>query len=140
MADDVTIIGLDELDRRMKALPGKVVKKIMKDALNYSGNVLQLAQIAAAPMMEPGEEGPHPAGQLKMDIRRVVQVKPDEGTGTVSVGPSGHSFYGSFAEFGTSHQPARPWMVPAFEESAEEAVEMFAKVLAAHLEEVLGEQ
>lgn len=131
-SDGVEILGLEQVVAKLHQMGPELVKVALRDCLDAAGSVLQTAQIEAAPVLEG--EGPHPEGQLKEDIRRVVSLKPFEGTGTVAVGPSSHSFYGSFREFGTSHEAAQPWMRPAFDLSAPEALNIFGKVLAAHIE------
>jgi HK97 gp10 family phage protein len=134
MADDVQILGLEEVCAKLREMSPKIVRQALKDCLEASGSVLQVAQMEAAPIDVSGEDTQHPPGQLKQDIRRVVKLYPSEGKGVVTVAPSRHSFYGMFAEFGTSHQPAHPWMRPSFEAAAPEAIAMFEKVLAAYIE------
>lgn len=138
MPDDVTMFGVEEIEARLKELGPKLVRKALSDCLEASGSVLQVAQIEAAPIGDGNAE--HPGGQLKQDIRRVVRLQPSEGIGIVAVGPSKHSFYGSFCEFGTSHQPSHPWMRPSFEASSQEALDVFAKVLTAHLTQIVKEK
>ena len=133
MADDVQILGVEEVERKLKEMAPNIFRKALRDCLNASGSVLQDAAIETAPIDISGEPSPHDPGQLKADIRRKVKLEPSEGIGSVAVGPSKHSFYGMFAEFGTSHQPARPWLRPAFEFAAPEAIEMFERVLAAYI-------
>lgn len=46
----------------------------------------------------------------------------------------GPLFYARFSEFGTSHEPATPWMRPAFEETKDQLPEEFRAELASRLE------
>ena len=137
MPDEVEVVGAEDLAKLLEELGPDLVKKALRDALNYSGAVLQEAQAAAAPVMQV-PHGPHPPEQLKLDVRRVVRLKPAEGSGVVAVGPSTHSFYGSFAEFGTAHQQAKPWMRPAWDQSIDGAMATFEEVIAAYLNHYLA--
>jgi len=134
MADDACKIeGVDELCATLREMGTQAVRKALRSALNYSGSQMQEAAIARAPEAEHPNKI-HPAGQLKADIRRYVTID-SAGKGTCAVGPSKHSFYGSFCEFGTSHQPARPWLRPAFDQSVERAQEVFMRVFGAYIED-----
>lgn len=141
MPDEVEVIGLDELVEAFNQMQPQMVKKSLHDALDLGGTVLQTALAVAAPRYEGDAEHPtHPAGQLEADIRRVVKMKPAEGQGIVAVGPSNHSFYGRFDEFGTSHQAAHPWVRPSFDSSYEEAIAVFDEVLSAFIDTYCKEQ
>jgi HK97 gp10 family phage protein len=138
---DVEITGLDELTAAFKNMGEKMAKKAIRDALDYSGSVLQVAQGEAAPEYEGSEKGsPHPAGQLKQDIRRKIRLDPEAGTGVVGIGPSKLSFYGALREFGTSHEAAHPWLRPSFDATAQDAIDAFCKVIAAYIEATAKEK
>lgn len=137
MPDEVEIVGVEELAKLFEEMGPDLIKRALRDALNYSGAVLQEAQSTAAPVMQV-PHGPHPPEQLKLDVRRVVCLKPNEGTGVVAVGPSMHSFYGAFAEFGTAHQQAKPWMRPAWDQSIDGAMATFEDVISAYINHYLA--
>ncbi len=138
MSSDIEITGLEELEATLTEMGPQLVRKALHDALDYAGSVLQEGQVVTAPILK-GEHSPHPAGQLKQDIRRKIMLYPEDGIGVVAVGPSSHSFFGSFAEFGTSHQPARPWMRPAFEATQDVALDVFIEVIDAYISEYCKE-
>lgn len=48
----------------------------------------------------------------------------------------GPLFYARFSEFGTSHEPATPWMAPAFEEVKGELPEEFRDALTSKLDAI----
>lgn len=131
MDDDIEVSGLEDLVKAFEEMGPKMCGKALKDALDYSGSVLQEAQVLLAPIDPAGIN--HPAGQLKQDIRRKIRMEPESGLGTVAIGPSQHSFFGSFAEFGTSHQPATPWMRPAWDAAIDPAMEVFAEVIDTYI-------
>jgi HK97 gp10 family phage protein len=133
----VKIDGLDDLERKLKDLGPKLAKRGLRKALADAGEVMKEAQIARAPV-GPGT-GDHPGGNLRETISAVVKASPTNEEGTVVVAPTRHGFYGMFAEFGTSHQPAKPWMTPAFDESKEAAQQKFVDALKDALEEAVKE-
>ena len=130
MDDGCTIDGADALYNTLKEMGPSLVRKALKDALDCSGSVVQEAAMANAPVAEVGTEI-HPAGQLKLDVRRKSKIDMAEGVGTCAIYFSKHSFYGAFSEFGTSKEPARPWLRPAFTESKDDAVDVFCTVIQA---------
>ena len=137
MADACTVTGVDDLCATLRDMGTVAVRKALRTSLNYSGSQIQEAAIARAPIAEVGTKE-HPAGQLKADIRRYVTID-SSGKGVCAVGPSKHSFYGSFAEFGTSKEKARPWLRPAFDESVGTAQDVFMQVFNAYLEDYARE-
>src|SRR5262245_55418735 len=77
---------------------------------------------AEAALRAPRDERagpPHLADHIVIDAlteaeaARSVEFVTEEAI--VQVGPSVRHFYGYFSEFGTSHEPARPWFRPAFD-------------------------
>ena len=55
-------------------------------------------------------------GNLRKSIRRKRLKSRDEQTGAqVGISWTGRAFYGRFREFGTSKEPAKPFLRPAFE-------------------------
>lgn len=49
----------------------------------------------------------------------------------------GPLFYGRFLEFGTSHQPAYPFMLPAWEENKDQLAEIFKNDLADSIQQAI---
>ncbi|MFA5305986.1 MAG: HK97-gp10 family putative phage morphogenesis protein [Candidatus Babeliales bacterium] len=47
----------------------------------------------------------------------------------ISKGDITKAFYGKFSEYGSSHEPARPWIRPAFDESKDEAYQKIEEVV-----------
>ena len=126
MADSFHVNGLEGLLQKFQDLDIKAAKKSLRKALKAGGDVFQQEIIARAPER---------TGQLRAEIASSTSVNPNEGTGTVSVGPLQHAFYGEFAEFGTRHQPAHPFMRPAIDSKAGEAIDAFANTLRDAIDE-----
>jgi len=53
----------------------------------------------------------------------------------VKIGPDKKEWQSLFAEIGTAHSSARPFLMPAFEEKGHEAAEVFAEELKQQIEE-----
>jgi HK97 gp10 family phage protein len=49
------------------------------------------------------------------------------------IGPK--MFYPKFPEYGTSHQPGRPWLGPAYDSKVDEAVDKFGEIVGDGIEE-----
>ena len=123
---DVHVEGLTELLAKFQALVTKAAKGALRKACRAGGEVFKQAIIERTPVK---------TGQLRDDIINATQIDANEGTGTASAGPTRHSFYGEFEEFGTSHQPARTFMRPAFDAGGEEALQAFVNVMTDALDE-----
>jgi HK97 gp10 family phage protein len=115
------ITGASELDRVLKQLPTQVAKKELTGAVMAGADIVRKNAQSRAPFrFEPSgpiqrSKGVTYPGELKRSIRRRVQ-KMGTASVTVAVG-IGRAFWGMFREFGTRHEPARPWFRPAWDES-----------------------
>lgn len=78
------------------------------------------------------------SGDLQKNIKMGKVRKSKSGTYSQVVGPAKgditKSFYGKFSEYGSSHEPARPWMRPAFDESKEEAYQKIEQIISNGIE------
>lgn len=145
----IHMTGGAELERRLKALPGKIAKKLIRRALR-SGAKIILAQAKA--------NAPVDTGALKKSLK--VRAAKRRGRGSVGVTVStaegdfkGDQFYASFIEYGhkrgkrpgkgatdaREEVPARPFMRPAFDEKKQEAVNVISSTLGAGIEQVAKE-
>ena len=124
--NDVHIDGLTELLDKFTALDTKAAKGSLRKALKAGGKVFKDEVIARTPVK---------TGQLRDDIIAASTIDANQGTGTCSIGPTIHSFYGEFQELGTSKQPARPFMRPAFDAKADDAIDAFVTVLNEAIDE-----
>lgn len=55
----------------------------------------------------------------------------------IFVGPTSAGFIAGFSELGTAHQPARPYIGPAFDETLDEALQIFGLHLGDAIEKEL---
>jgi HK97 gp10 family phage protein len=131
----VKIQGLEELSQKIHEFPDNLLKKGVRNALRAGGEVLRQAISSRAPRSVDETHG-HTPGFLADHIGTVVKTSPKNDTGSIQVGPVKKAFYGMFAEFGTKHQPARPFVRPAFEGSAQDALDAFVAKLREAFDEV----
>jgi HK97 gp10 family phage protein len=144
MADStvtVSIAGLDELNARLHEEAPKVAKKVLRLAGRRGGEIIRSAIAQAAP---------RDTGFLEEHIVMKTTVR-DTGM-TVVIWPQGDAGYfkgaerhgnkvefkGSphyaavaarMAEFGSKHEAAQPFIGPAFDGSADEALDVFVDEL-----------
>jgi len=67
-------------------------------------------------------------GKLRDSVTVGKVRKSKSGSYSQIAGPKGE-FYGIYSEHGTSKQPAKPWMRPAFDESQAEAYKIIEETL-----------
>ena len=73
------------------------------------------------------------SGELQKNIKKGRVRKLKNGVYSqiigISKGDVTKAYYGKFSEYGTVHEPARPWIRPAFDESKEAAYQKIESVL-----------
>lgn len=125
--------GFKELEAALRRLPEDIAGKVLRQALRKS--VQTMAEEARA--KAPRSDRPGPRGHMADSIA-VRNLKGVEGDADIevhlSIGPDTNHFYGLFAEFGTVHQPARPFMRPAFDENAEKTLTQLSNELGKGIE------
>jgi HK97 gp10 family phage protein len=105
----VLITGVSEVDRALKLLPKNVQRKVVRQSMREGVKLLTKAAKRNAPVL---------SGDLKRAIktragkarRGVIAVETRVGAGDFK----GDQFYAAFVEYGTSHAPPHPFMLPAF--------------------------
>lgn len=128
MAD---IEGLDELLKDLGELPRTVGRKLIARSLRKAAKPVQDRIIATAP-----DDPTTPTSRIADNIDINVTEQTSEGA-IALVGPTKHGFFAGFAEFGTAHQSAKPFMAPAFDEEVDNATAIIAEDLGAAIEREL---
>lgn len=126
------LTGAKELEAALKALGPEVATKAGASGTRKATNVMRDAVKANAPRGEQstkrtwrnkdGSQGRGDYGRLHENIKtRKVRSRRAH---TVSFQvTTGSAFWGRFSEFGTEHEPARPWFKPALDQVAGKVVE-----------------
>lgn len=113
MADlSVEITGLKELDRALQELAWPAARRALRKGMRRGANVIRNEARANVGV---------DTGFLKRQIRTRERSEQDGQMRFAVEVPRG-AFYGRFLEFGTSKMAARPFMRPAAESKAEDAV------------------
>jgi HK97 gp10 family phage protein len=150
----VDIVGLKELDAKLSEMKEQTAKRIVWEALEAGGAVIQEAVQEVAPMRPDLPSGTAlPVGALAADIE-IHRGKDDEGNPAVIVGPGKYTSHAArWVEYGhrqvkggyskvlangktrgpgteVSQVPAYPFIRPAYEASRETAVDVTVLTLA----------
>jgi len=130
-----TLKGLGDIRLRLQGLPPRLVKNVLKAGLRQGANVVK----DEAKSMVPKDSGAA-AASIRVVARRGT---PDRVVFNVVAGDlSGKqqskfgqksAFYVLFLEKGTVKMPPRPFMRPALEQKAQEAIDTVAQIIAQKL-------
>ena len=141
----VQLVGFDEMERKLYDLPDKLAKRFMRKAL----------RAGAAMFLRPIRDymSSHGTGFLASQATMTTKTSAREQQGEANVGfrkkqnPARTGKGASvptaanesrWYELGTIHQPARPFMRPAFEANWQKALTKFGDVLKEELEGIVG--
>jgi len=128
---EIGVTGLAELERQLLRLETEVAGKAVRGSLSF----------AARPMRDRARElAPRDTGNLSEQI----QMRSELGGAQRRVAATVHvlvrqrrGFYGALVEFGARQMPAQPFMRPAFDATAPEAVERFRASLARRIKRAM---
>ena len=128
------IKGAKELDDVLKQLPPYIAERVLKGSVMAGAEVVrkeavEMAPIGSAPRKDWKGRIVQP-GTLKKSIKK-FSIKDSAASVSVGVGlkKGSRGFYGRFFEFGTSKMAARPFIRPAFDNKAQEALDVMGKKL-----------
>ncbi len=134
MGINIDIFGDKELQRKLDALPGLVQSKLLKSSLKYGAEIVK----ARCEELAPEDEG-----RLKttFHIEPITRKRSGLGfkvfTGTreaLGIDPKATGYYPTSQEFGSSRNPAQPYMRPAAEQSRDEILSLVESDLRSALE------
>jgi len=127
---DEAVQGLSALVDNLNSLPLALgtQKNIIVRALRAGSQPCLELATANAPN-DPDTDGSRIADNMG------VVVSDQTATGAVArIGPKKWNYIGRFAEFGTKHQPAEPWLRPAFDATLDQAVQIIGDVVGTEIE------
>lgn len=113
--------GGSEMAEALAALRPRVSKSVQREVLREAAEPMRAQMALNVPRGEPSAPNLHE----EMVISNARGVDGDEVA--VAVGPTKRGFYGF--EFGTIHQPARPFARPAFDQVAPTSLRILAEVI-----------
>jgi HK97 gp10 family phage protein len=130
----VEVKGLRELQDKLEALPTKLARRGIRQALRAGADVIRSAMVANAPK---------DSGFLEEHIDVKTRLKSDLLAGSAFIGPNGKQVYprnpkwpartaaliAKWLEFGTSRMSKKPFMTQAFETRKEDALEAITEKL-----------
>ncbi|SEM40664.1 phage protein, HK97 gp10 family [Sphingomonas gellani] len=129
---DFRMDGFKELEKALKELGPPVATKAGTEGLRKATNVMRDAVKAKAPKGDQptkrtwrnkdGTQNSADYGRLKQNIKTRKVRSRRQHTVSYKV-TTGSAFWGRFSEFGTEHEPARPWFKPAIDEVAGRVVQ-----------------
>ena len=139
MAQKSRITGAKEMARVLKALPPRVAERDLLGAVRVGAGVVKREAVKRAPKSGRGTRKVRGKDRkaLQKEIK-VTKIASDSKGAAVAV-HTGKAFWGMFSEFGTSRQPARPWLSPALDASAVAALGRLGKNLGDRLERTAKE-
>ncbi|ODN41051.1 HK97-gp10 family putative phage morphogenesis protein [Piscirickettsia litoralis] len=116
-----TVEGLKDLEQKLKKLEPKKIRTLNRRALRKAAEPVERQMKANAPQK---------SGALAESIkRRSKKGKGRRAIVNVTVGPSRKIQYAIEQEYGSSHQPARPFIRPALNDNAPQAIDTFKNEL-----------
>ena len=142
---DIEVTGLDDLDREMAKFTAEFNRTAVADGVEAAAAFLAAKAQGYAPIITKGY-GSRKPGELKNSIgvvmRKLSADKPHLTSARVCplYGVSGSSdpnqdpgYWGQYVEYGSEHNPVpEPYLRPAVDGGATEAVSIFVETAAAH--------
>jgi HK97 gp10 family phage protein len=138
-----TVKGFERFGENLKKLGKEMAGEIMREAMMAGAEVLRAEIERNAPV----GTGPKRPKRVRLSQNIVIYDSHDKTELFQSnldqdirflIGPSKRAFHGFFEEVGTSTQPARPFIRPAFDSKAEEALRTVEAKLAEGFEQKAG--
>jgi HK97 gp10 family phage protein len=115
--------GMSDLHAQLRKMES-LAPGVMAGALKKAAKPIEDYAVGGAPV---------DSGSLASSIHTRVMKSTAPGKASVRIGPAwaiyekGGVEYGRFAEFGTSKMPAQPFLRPALDAGADEALDIFAR-------------
>lgn len=133
-----SLTGFDDLKRTLEELNVESATKVGTVATREGAKMVKAALVQAAPVgTEPTEKTRRTKsgklvtfdyGRLRANIR--IRKLKGSNQHQIKFGVGiGSAFWGLFSEFGTRHQPARPWLRPAFETIGPKVIQEMGRLL-----------
>ncbi len=138
----IELFGASELNKVIKKLPGELADKVYLQALRKGSNLVRDSARERAPYgtnfskrsFTRSKKGVQRTELFKLRDQIKVTVTLKTGVSFAMAVHIGAAYWGMFQEFGTSKMPARPWMRPAFDAAAQDALNLIGTELGKGVE------
>lgn len=118
------IEGAKEMDKLLKLLPVKMAASILDASVRTGAVIIRDDAKSRAPV---------DTGELRDSIR-IQKIGSKQTITEFRVGPDKNHWYGIFAEFGTSEDSAHPFLRPAFDTNASDALDKIGEQIGKKIE------
>jgi HK97 gp10 family phage protein len=129
VSGSVSSADLSKVLKNLREFPQKVERRALSKAGRAATKLIAARAKELAPMQDKPKRGQKlrsPRGRLKKSIKvRAMKRKKGRVGFRVTTGQGdfkGDTFYGGMVEYGTTRQPAQPFMRPAWDEKKQEAL------------------
>jgi HK97 gp10 family phage protein len=143
--------GLKELAKRANRLDAALRRKVYNRAMKEGGKIIKAKAAALVPVktgttrkslvVRSSAKAAKGLYGIKITVRgpalASARVAHRKGSKSKPYQPDAVERYYRFQELGTKHHPAKPFLKPALESAAPEALETVKKTLAAGIEQAL---
>lgn len=119
----VKVEGVSDLREQFALLKASTQRTVIRRALAAGGEAVRAEAERLAPFDPTEDNQPH----LKDNIIAKVRVTGDEQS--VTIGYDKKTFWGGFVETGTQHQAAHPFLRPALDTRAADALSALGAVI-----------
>jgi HK97 gp10 family phage protein len=150
MSDDFscTIEGLDDLEQQLTQMLPKAANTAIRRATRLAGDIVVVQAEANAPELTGFLSHHMDESARTGDHSITVKIGPIKGAGYFRAGQGSENritFKGEehmaedaarFAELGTVHQPARPFLAPALEEKQDDVITVFMEEMQTEIDKV----
>jgi HK97 gp10 family phage protein len=128
--------GMEELNKALRAVGLRAGGFTLRRAAEAGAEVIREEAERLAPRGDEPSNASAKYGRLSDNIRKEIH-REQGGRIQINVGWGTDQFWGLFLEKGTDHQPATPFLRPAFDGKADEAARMVREILEDALRDVL---
>ena len=112
--------GGAELAQKLNSLSMKLSKRVIRDALERSGEPIRAGMQRSAPRA-PG--APDIADNIVIGTAKMDGLIDNDHAAAIAIGPAKGFRYGYFIEHGTIHTRAQPFVRPAFDAGWQKALD-----------------
>jgi HK97 gp10 family phage protein len=131
---ELNLTGVDELVTKLRDMPAKVEKSVLKDATKDAMTNALPDMVGAVPM-ESDEQSPDSKkyGTTRQNLRVIALTNLGRNNYGARI-DTNNAFWQWYYNFGSRHQPARPWFAPRFRAMAQKVLDNFVAAVGAEIE------